>query len=194
MTDTTWKEYFENTKNSNPRPLLTKAVKLVQKKNEALDLGSGAFNDVHFLLSTGFNHIVAVDKVSVANDLLKKLLPTQVSYVISRFEDFDFIKQNYDLINAQYSLPFINKHSFTDVYKKIIQSLKSGGVFTGQFFGDRDEWNTGISNMTFHTKNEALALLKGLNVIEFTEEEKNGNTAAGKLKHWHVFHFIAVKE
>ncbi len=193
MPDNTWKEYFENTKNKGPRPLLIKAVELVKEKDKAIDLGSGAFNDVNYLLSVGFNHIVAVDKVSVAEEILKNLLPAKVSYVISRFEEFDFVENNFDLVNAQYSLPFIEKASFDEVFGKIIKSLKTDGVFVGQFFGDRDEWNKEGSDMTFHTKEEAQALLQGLKVLEFTEEEKDGNTAAGNLKHWHVFHFIAVK-
>ncbi len=193
MIDNTWKEYFEKTKNKGPRPLLVKAVEFVKEKDKALDLGSGAFNDVNYLLTVGFNHVVAVDKVSVADEILKNLLPAKVSYIISRFEDYDFVENNFDLINAQYSLPFIEKESFNKVFDKIIKSLKLGGVFTGQFFGDRDEWNKGDEKMTFQTKEEAQALLQGLKVIEFTEEEKDGNTAVGMSKHWHVFHFLAVR-
>ena len=193
MPDNTWKEYFEKTKGAKHRPLLVEAIKLVKEKNKALDLGAGAFNDIKYILSEGFKHVVAVDKVSVAEDILKNLLPAQVSYVISRFEDFEFVENNYDLVNAQYSLPFIEKNSFNKVFEKILSSLKSGGVFNGQFFGDRDEWNKGDDKMTFHTKEEAENLLKGLKVIKFVEEEKNGSTASGQDKHWHVFHFIVVK-
>ncbi len=193
MMDNTWKEYFEQTKNNKPRPLLVKSIEFVKEKDIALDLGSGAFNDVNYLLSAGFSHVVAVDKVSVADNIIKNFLPTTVSYVISRFEDYNFMENNFDLINAQYSLPFIEKESFNKVFEKIVKSLKPEGVFVGQFFGDRDEWNKGDGKMTFHTKEEAKALLKGLEVIEFAEEEKDGNTAAGTVKHWHVFHFIVVK-
>jgi hypothetical protein len=31
-------------------------------------------------------------------------------------------------------------------------------------------------------------------IIEFIEEEKEGSTAAGTNKHWHVFHFIVRKK
>jgi len=34
-------------------------------------------------------------------------------------------------------------------------------------------------------------LLNDIKVVEFTEEDKMGNTAAGIMKHWHVFHVIA---
>lgn len=193
MQETAWKDYFERTRNSKPRPLLVKAAELAKEKGDALDLGSGAFNDVNFLLSVGFERIIAVDKVPVADEIFRSMPEGKVSYVISRFEDLDLPEDHFDLVNAQYSLPFIEKADFGEVFGKIIRSLKAGAVFTGQFFGERDEWNKGDGKMTFHTKEEAEKLLSEFKMIEFTEEEKDGSTAAGKQKHWHVFHFIAIK-
>ena len=48
--------------------------------------------------------------------------------------------------------------------------------------------------MIFLTQEQVEELLSDLKVREFTEEDKMGNTAAGVLKHWHVFHMIAQKE
>jgi len=193
MTDHNWEEYVARTKDIKPRPLMVRAIELVGQKNEALDLGSGALNDVRYLVSTGFKHITAVDSKPVAKDIIKNFPADIVIYVINSFEEFEFAEGKYDLINAQYALPFNTKESFSRVIESIIKSLKPGGVFTGQFFGDRDEWNTPEAKMTFVTKKEAEQFLKDLKVIEFTEEDKEGNTAAGKMKHWHVFHFIGIK-
>lgn len=77
--------------------------------------------------------------------------------------------------------------------RKIIDSLKKNGVFAGQFFGDRDSWNKKYTRRVFLTKNEALSILKDMRVIEFQEVEKDGKTADGSKRHWHIFHFIAVK-
>lgn len=193
MINNTWKEYFERTKDSKPRPLLVKAVNLVTDKNEALDLGSGALNDVRYLVSTGFKHITAVDSKPVAQDIIKNFPPEVVSYVISTFENFDFVEHKYDLINAQYSLPFNPEVTFERVFKLIISSLKVGGILTGQFFGIKDEWNVPGHNMNFQTRVHAENLLAGLKVIEFEEEEVDRKTAKGDMKHWHVFHFIVKK-
>ena len=191
--DYRWEEYVEKTKGAKPRPLLVRAVSLVQEKNDALDLGSGALNDVKYLVSQDFKHVTAVDSKPIASEIVKNFPLEIVSYVINSFEEFEFEENKYDLINAQYALPFNPKESFNRVIESIKNSLKPGGVFTGQFFGDRDEWNTKESDMTFVSKEKAENLLSGLKVIEFTEEDREGNTAAGKMKHWHVFHFIAVK-
>lgn len=47
--------------------------------------------------------------------------------------------------------------------------------------------------MTFQTKEEARNLLSELEVVLFEEKENDRLTAAGKMKHWHVFDFIARK-
>lgn len=53
-----WSEYIGKTKNNPPKPWLIKAMSFVNAKDEALDLGPGAFNDTKFLLSEGFKHII----------------------------------------------------------------------------------------------------------------------------------------
>ena len=191
--DNRWEEYVAQTKDIKPRPFLVKAVEFVKEKNEAVDLGSGALNDVRYLVSKGFKHVTALDSKPVAKDIIKNFPADFVTYVINSFEEFEFAESKYDLISAQYALPFNPKESFNRVIGSIIKSLIPGGVFTGQFFGDRDEWNTPESKMTFVTKEQAQHLLKDLKVVLFTEEDKEGNTAAGKMKHWHVFHFITTK-
>lgn len=112
---------------------------------------------------------------------------------MSPFQDLALSPETYDLISAQYALPFHGPEGFQDFIAKLVFSLKKDGVFVGQFFGDRDGWNTAESKLAFQTKEEALDLLKDLQIKEFVEEEKEAKTAAGEDKHWHVFHFIGVK-
>jgi len=193
MAEKNWKEYVELTKGIKPRPLLVKAVDLVMDKNEALDLGSGALNDVRYLVSVGFKHITAVDSKPIARDIIKNFPEEIVTYAISTFEDFEFVENKYDLINAQYSLPFNPENTFERVFKSIVLSLKSGGILTGQFFGEKDEWNVAGHKMNFQTREQTEKLLSGLEIIYFQEEEADRATAKGEMKHWHVFHFIARK-
>lgn len=193
MSENTWKEYFERTKDIKPRPLLVKAIDFVSDKNEVLDLGSGALNDVKFLVSKGFKHITAVDSKPLAQDIIKNFPQEIVSYVISTFEDFYFVQNKYDLINAQYSLPFNHQDTFERVFNSITSSLKKGGILTGQFFGEKDEWNVLGHKMNFHTLEQTEKLLSGLEIIDFNEEETDRPTAKGDIKHWHVFHFIVKK-
>ena len=80
------------------------------------------------------------------------------------------------------------------MFGKLKASLKINGVFVGQFFGTRDEWNKEDSVMTFHSQKDVQELLSNMYIIEFKEEEKDGTTAKGEPKHWHVFYVIAQKK
>lgn len=188
-----WKEYFEQTKNDPPRPLLIKALSFVKERNNVLDLGAGALNDSIYLLGEGFKHVTAVDKEPMALEIAKNLPSDKFEYVIKSFETFEFPKEKFDLINAQCSLPFISPKKFDETFKKIILSLKLGGIFVGQFFGDRDGWIKDM-NMTFQTREEVEKLLSDFEVLSFEEEEEDKVSAVGKLKHWHIFHFIVRKK
>lgn len=188
-----WKKYFEQTKNKPPRSLLVEALPYVKNRKRALDLGSGALNDSIYLLKEGFEEVTAVDKEQVASEIAKILPEDKFKYHIINIEDCNFSLEYYDLINAQYSLPFVNPESFERVIKDIIGSLNLDGIFTGQFFGERDEWN-GDPSMTFVTRQQAESLFSGIEIIKFEEEEKDSPTAMGDMKHWHIFHFIVRKK
>jgi tellurite methyltransferase len=47
--------------------------------------------------------------------------------------------------------------------------------------------------MTFLTRERAMELLRGLEILEFDEEDVDSHVADGTPKHWHVFHIIAQK-
>ncbi len=192
MSDSTWQNYFEKTKSKPPRPLLVKALPFVKERRKALDLGSGALNDTVFLLKQGFEHVTAVDREPVAKEIAAALPADRFEYVIATFETFPFPTKTFDLVNAQYALPFIAPEKFAEVFANITNSLVEGGVFTGQLFGDRDGWSA-KPGMTFHTLAQAKELLSGLEILSFEEEENDQPTAAGVMKHWHVFHFVGRK-
>jgi hypothetical protein len=84
---------------------------------------------------------------------------------------------------------------FEEFFDAIKAALKKGGIFTGQFFGVRDEWNHPGNNMKFVTREEAEKLLTGMKVLGLLEEEeKDEKPVIGDIKHWHLFHIIAEKE
>lgn len=189
-----WYDYAERAQKSPPRPLLVEAVGFVTNRDAALDIGAGALNDSRFLLDAGFAAVTALDAEPVAQATADSLPADRFRYVISSFESFDFPVAALDLLNAQYALPFIRGDAFERVFAAIIASLKPGGIVTGQFFGDRDDW-VGTPNMTFHSEAEARSLLAPLAVLSFREEDDpNSQTLSGKPKHWHLFHFIARRD
>ena len=192
MKDFIWPDFYKRTKDHPHWPLLEKAVMLLGYKGHALDLGCGAARDTRYLLAQGW-HVTAVDADPTAIAILSELPQEHLQVIQSSFEDFVYEHEAYDLVSSQFSLPFTPRASFTSVFTRIKQSIKPGGIFTGQFFGIHDEWNTPERNMTFLTREQVNELLSDMRVIELSEEDKIGPTASGTLKHWHVFHVIAQK-
>jgi tellurite methyltransferase len=185
--------YIEARRFDPPRPLLIKAAALVERREHALDAGAGALNATKYLLSAGFAHVTALDASPHAQKIAKELPPEQVTFVLSRFEDFEFRGNPYDLVNAEFSLPFINRGHFLPVFAKLLNSVRDGGIFTGQLFGVNDSWNVENSGMSFHTRAEVEELFRDFELLQFEEEDHPGTTKLGEPKHWHIFHIIASR-
>jgi tellurite methyltransferase len=191
--DDRWQGFLELTTGRPPWEMLVRAARLVEDPAsspgiQALDLGCGAGRDAIYLASQGFA-VVAVDAAPAAGRYLEGV--PGVRFECSRFEDFDFGAEDFELINAHFSLPFVGRERFEEVFGRVRAALAPGGVLTGQFFGPHDSWNVPGTAIAFHSQPEAERLLSGLSVLEWREEDQDGSTADGSSKHWHLFHYIA---
>lgn len=195
-----WSSYFEKTRDrKSPSPILVEALDNLSKEGiktgVAVDLGCGTGADTLFLLEQGW-HVFAMDAEEKAIEITrlktKNIQRDHLTTTVSSFTNFAF-PSDVTLINASFSLPFCDPVEFPLVWEKITSHLAQGGRFSGQFFGDRDEWAK-IPNRTHFTKEEVLDLLKEHFSIEvFYEQEKSSLTTEGTLKKWHVFHVVAKK-
>ncbi|HMQ68985.1 MAG TPA: class I SAM-dependent methyltransferase [Ignavibacteria bacterium] len=197
-----WNEYYKNKSNQVPRETLVKALEFIRekKKNEkdlyAIDMGCGHGADTIELLKNGWN-VLAIDGdkngIKLLNesvdDSFKKNLRTEV-ISFEEFESKDLKKC--DLLNASFSLPFCKPEHFKVLWDNILNSIKKGGVFSGQLFGENDEWAYN-KNMTFLNIKSVHKLFGNFNMIFFEEKDEDGKTASGDPKHWHVFSVIAEK-
>lgn len=48
--------------------------------------------------------------------------------------------------------------------------------------------------MVFLSKEQVFDLFNKFEIIDFQENEKDGKTGFGKIKHWHTFDIIAKKK
>ena len=182
--------FYKRTKDKAPSFLLVQALDHCVRRNDALDLGCGAGRDTRFLLQQGFR-VTAVDRNPEAFLRLQDISSDQLTLVQCSFEAFAF--GTYDLVSAQWSLPFMQSDLFKETLDKIKQAVRPDGIFTGQFFGVNDAWSAQRETMTFCTREQAQQLLHDLHSIAFWEVEEDTETTLGEPKHWHVFHFIARK-
>jgi tellurite methyltransferase len=184
-----WRPFIELTQGQPPWPQLVRAVEVLGHPGDALDLGSGGGRDAGYLLLEGFN-VTAVDASAWSRPALRRL-PRQrrLTFVQSAIEDFE--PEEYDLVNAQFVLPFIRPDRFDGCLARLLRALRPGGLLAATFFGPNDQWNVPGTRLVFVTRSQLAALLDELDVIELEEEDHDGHTADGSPKHWHVFHVIA---
>lgn len=188
-----WEKYIEKRFESPHRPLLEESLQYLKNKKTALDLGAGSMNDSKYLLEQNFEHVIAVDTDEAAVTFAQAITAKQFEFQQESFLNFHYNESYFDLINAQYALPFLSPNQFKEVFPKILLGIKEGGIFCGQFFGNRDTWTHKNDTMNFHTREEITQLFTNLKIIKLEEEENDGVTALGNNKHWHVFHVIAIK-
>jgi SAM-dependent methyltransferase len=209
MSDT-WSRYYDAA-GDDPRDTLLGALDGFDREARsaddlfAVDLGCGTGRDTAELLRRGWR-VLAIDSQAHAIERLLRRpdldgagarLETQVA----SFEDARWPAA--DLVNSSFALPFCPPDQFGALWKRIVSSLRPGGRFCGQLFGDRDEWVSTTPSafrdwasppaMSFHSSDEVAELLRDLEVERLDEIDQDGETAVGDPKHWHLFHIVARK-
>jgi tellurite methyltransferase len=195
-----WPLYYQAVAGRVPRPTLLAALDIfdtqpvLNSRRFAVDLGCGEGRDTVELLRRGWQ-VLAIDGNAAAFEQMKQrsdlenweLLETK----IAKFEEANWAEA--DLINASFSLPFCPPEHFPNLWEKIVGSLRSGGRFSGQLFGDRDDWANIPTNSHF-TQAQVEKLLEPFEIEMFQIEEADGKTALQEPKHWHIFHIVARKK
>lgn len=186
-----WSEYFEVTRSKPPFSLLVEAVKYIKDKGKAIDIGGGALRDTRYLLEQGFD-VTVIDNSPLLKQEADRIKDPDLHHIVTAFEDFHFPKSEYNLASAMFVLNFCDPTRFDTAFQNIKDSLKPGGVFCGQLFGDRDTWSNN-AGMTYPSKDHLMKLLSGFEVISFVEKETDNKDASDEVRSGHVFSFIARK-
>jgi tellurite methyltransferase len=183
-----------------PRATLLEALRRFDEEEPgeqfAVDLGCGTGRDTVELLRRGWR-VLALDGTAEAIERLRQRQDfsgrewSRLETCVARFEAAEWPET--DLVNSSFALPFCPPQAFPSLWRRIETSLRAGGRFSGQLFGDRDEWSD-EGDLTFHSRDEVKALLAGFEVERFDEIEEDGATATGKPKHWHLFHIVARRK
>lgn len=188
-----WKTYYQKTAYKPANKLLLKALPLVIEKGSALDIGAGTLGDSKRLLEENFQSVTAIDSAPEFVELAKQIQDPRFQFQNIGAEEYNFLPNHFDLISSQFTLPFLGQENFSQVWSHIHTSLKPGGIFCGQLFGEKDTWNIPGAKILFFSKEAAEKLLTDYEVINFEEIENDSFPAVGPLKHWHIFNLILRK-
>ncbi|MBY0113779.1 MAG: class I SAM-dependent methyltransferase [Phycisphaerales bacterium] len=215
-----WEEYYAAVAGKPPRQTLMLALDAFEREDaagfdptwrKAVDIACGEGRDVREMLRRAGKTRWKVMATDVTGDGLDRLChslaerdrdrvfvancPMEVlpsTYPKPRFGQPERKAPSVDLINASFALPFCKPDAFPALWKWIVSTLRSGGRFAGQLFGDRDEWRP-VRPESHFTRAQVLDLLKPFTIEHLDEVEKEGDDATGKPKYHHVFHIVARK-
>lgn len=185
--------FTKHTKKKIPNRALMRLVENVEWRScKALDIGSGPLVETKFLLEKGW-FVDAVDKDPESALIANKIKSEKFSFFHTDVANFNFKKEEYDLIVSLLALPFINSNNFNSIFSKILYSLKSGGYLCISLFGDRDGWATVRDTMSFFTREEVESMFSSLKILRFIEDDDVAPTVSGEAKEWHIYTIIAKK-
>lgn len=196
-----WPGYFEAVLGKPARETLLDALARFESEGSepgfAIDFGCGEGRDSAELLRRGWK-VLAIDGNTSAFEFMRRRTdfprvakdPARFTTRVVRMEDADL--PPCDLLNASFSLPFVDPARFDDVWARIVDSVRTGGRFAGQLFGERDSWAS-LPDRSHQTRARVDELLRPFHVEHLQEEERDGADCLNNAKHWHVFHIVARK-
>lgn len=194
-----WSKYYDRTGDRTPREVLLEALQAFEDEGlevkRAVDAGCGSGVETRFLSHLGIE-VIAFDSepegIAYVRDSLDEKQAQRVRLQVAPFHEADW-GRDVDLVFAGFALPFATPSEFPEAWRRLTQSLSSGGRFAGQLFGDRDDWAE-RDDRTHHRNDEARALLeKDFDIEVFREVEFDGERPNGQGKHWHYYEIIARK-
>jgi tellurite methyltransferase len=193
-----WREFYRWTAKRPPRELLLRTLDHIDwegggaRRRTAIDLGFGAGTDTLELLRRGWN-VLAIDQQPGAAEFLSRRVPAahrrRLTTLVAPIEEL--VLPPSDLVYASFSLPFCPPRRFPELWGAIRRSVRPGGHFAGQLFGDHDEWK-GERPMAFHSRAQVLSLSRGFRIELLRETTEEGRSFEGP-KHWHFFDLILEK-
>jgi len=190
-----WPGYFGSVLGQGARETLVAALDAFAREGFtggfAVDLAAGEGRDTLELLERGWR-VLATDGHPDAFSHLWPRVPdaakARLTTVVASFAETQV--PCCDLVNASYALPFCEPRHFPGLWRRIVASIRPGGRFAGQFFGNRDSWASRQDRM-HHSRDEVLKLLEGFQIEMLDEEEEDDTPEVRHPKHWHLFHVVA---
>ena len=167
------REYYETqaeafkkrTWNVDMTHIYERFLKYLPKNGKVLDAGCGPGRDVCFFLSKGFD-VHGIDRSESMVKLAQKECPGRVS--CESFDQIDF-DNDWDAIWACCSLLHVEKKNMNALFKRMIKSLKQGGVWYFSFKEGAGERTSGDRFYNDYSVSEMRSFIKEFPSLDLQE-------------------------
>lgn len=185
-----WSEYYQATLGKPLHPFFEHLEPHLPPGGKAVDLGCGVGRGTLRLLELGFE-VEAMDADAEAIEITRSRLPegARCRLVHAPFETYD--PPSCDVYLAMFSLFFLPPPAYRTFWDKLVAAMPSGAILGVQLLGVNDKWRD--RGHTLHDADSALGQFEGFEILYWEEAERDGETAVGTPKHWHVFHIVAKR-
>jgi 2-polyprenyl-3-methyl-5-hydroxy-6-metoxy-1,4-benzoquinol methylase len=157
-------------------------IQNLPKNGKVLDLGMGLGGNSIFLAERGFG-VTCLDKDKEVIKIIKKEYP-RINAFNKNILEFNFPKEEYDLVLILNVLHFFNLKEIKLIIKKAIKSLRSNGLLYLKVFSTKDPAYNKKINVHFFTKEELTNFFSRNKVLETEEITKEENhPPLGKHRH-----------
>jgi SAM-dependent methyltransferase len=189
LTSQDWTDYYETVEALGPNPFWEKLLPFLPSSGLALDLGAGSGLGTRVLLDHGLQ-VLAIDAEADGLARLKARCP-EAETRQSTFENLELVPESFDVVAGIFSFFFVGPADLPAFWATVTGSVKPGGILPGQLLGPNDTWvERGYSTFP---KDDLATLLDGFEILFYEEHDRDGTTAHGTQKHWHVHHIVARK-
>lgn len=183
-----WTDFYQATLKKPVHPLFHELEAfLPSTPGHALDVGCGVGNATLWLLDRGWR-VTAFDPDPEALEILRERASGRAGFdgFVAPVQTAPL--ESVDLVVAQFCLFFLPESEFDDAWNRLLGTVRPGGLAMGQLLGPNDDW---AGERITHTPDQVESLLNGFDILYYEEADRDGETALGEAKHWHVHHWIA---
>jgi trans-aconitate methyltransferase len=192
-----WRQFYRAAAQRPPRELLRSTLARFEAEGsppgKAVDLGCGPGPETVELLHRGWQ-VHAIDAEGHGIETLLRAAPAAarpaLQTEVARIEDLKRIPVC-DLLWAGWSLPYCPPEHWARVWRRVVEAIKPGGRFAGDFFGLDHGW-ADETGMTCLNEPSVRALFGALQ-IESCIREEGTRCVGGETVRWQAFSVVARK-
>lgn len=189
-----WPEYFQAIATKPAHPLYAELDRFLEAPGTACELGCGTGQGVLHLAERGWR-VSAVDVMEEPLKILASRIPStstdRITLLQTFIEEVEMPEASFDLVVAGFSLFFVSPDELPEVWTKITGSIRTGGLFMGQFLGADDSW--AAQGYTGLSQDAVREMLGAFEPLHWDHVQRDGKAVHGYPKHWDVTHVIARK-
>ncbi len=186
-----WDQYYQRV-GERPNSLVVSVLEeYVHARGAALDLGAGNLRDSKFLKHMGFARVVAVDH----SEESLAFSTEGVELHIQPIQAYEAELDAFDFVISCNTLFFLSEASVEEVFRNVLSSLRTGGVFACNVLGPEDDWVSQGASVSSFQEGDIARLCAGFEVIDANPVhfDQPSSVTDRPPKHWHRWCLVLRK-